>query len=274
MSDDDPRIASEPAGKPAGPAAGKAKPGLFGRLRTNFIAGVVVAAPIGITAWLIYWFVTGPMAEVDGFVRRALPSGDDRFSVILDAIPGVGVLVAFAAIVALGAFAKNFIGRAFIKAGQEILDAMPIVRSLHRFFKNVFETALQKSALSFKQVALVEYPSKGLWALAFVVGEGKGEFESALASEYPDPLNVFVPTVPNPTSGFCIFVSRSRAKLLKMSVEDAAKFVFSMGLVVPEFRNPDDAVRKLEEVAAAAREKRPFNLLLAGKGKASRNGSA
>lgn len=252
-----------------------AKSGFFSGLRSSFLAGVVVVAPIGITLALIYWFVTGPIAEVDAFVRRALPSGDDRFSVFLNAIPGLGVLIAFLAIIALGAFAKNFVGRAFIKAGEELLDSMPVVRNLYRFFKNVFETALQRSARSFKEVALIEYPSKGIWTVAFIVSDGKGEVRTALHDQFDDPVSVFVPTVPNPTSGFLLFVPKSRMKHLKMSVEDAAKMVFSLGLVVPDYHDADEAVRRLEELAAqTARERRPFSLLPAGRGKSSRNGSA
>ncbi|MEQ1929326.1 MAG: DUF502 domain-containing protein [Parvularculaceae bacterium] len=250
------------------PQSGKQRPrrSFWSSLWSSFMAGVVVVAPIGITIALIYWFVTDPMAKVDRFVRNALPGTE------ISVIPGLGVLVAFVAIIGLGAFAKNFIGRAFIKAGQEILEAVPVVRQLYRFFKNVFETALQQKERSFKEVALVEYPREGLWALAFVVGDGKGEIVPALADQYPDPVSVFVPTVPNPTSGFLIFVSRSRMKTLRMSVEDAAKMVFSLGLVVPDYASPEEAVRRLEELAKTAREKKPFHLHLPGRGKSNRNG--
>lgn len=252
-----------PAGRP------KPKRGLWPSLWSSFVAGVVVVAPIGITIALIYWFVTDPMAKVDRFVRNALPGTE------ISVLPGLGVLIAFIAIIALGAFAKNFVGRAFIKAGQEILEAVPVVRQLYRFFKNVFETALQQKEGTFKEVALIEYPREGLWALAFVVGEGKGEIVPALADRYTDPVSVFVPTVPNPTSGFLIFVSRALMKPLQMSVEDAAKMVFSLGLVVPDYASPEEAVRRLEEMAKSAktaREKRSFHLHLPGRGKSNRNG--
>ena len=249
-----------PGGRP------RPRKSFWSSLWSSFVAGVVVVAPIGITIALIYWFVTDPMAKVDRFVRGALPGAE------VSVVPGLGVLIAFIAIIALGAFAKNFVGRAFIRAGQEILEAVPIVRQLYRFFKNVFETALQQKERSFKEVALVEYPREGLWTLAFVVGDGKGEIPRALADQYVDPVSVFVPTVPNPTSGFLIFVSRSRMKALSMSVEDAAKMVFSLGLVVPDYATPEEAVRRLEEMAKTVREKRPFHLHLPGRGKSNRNG--
>src|SRR5690606_28424808 len=119
----------------------------------------------------IYWFVTGPMRKLDLFVRNILPAGDSNIETITRAIPGFGVIVAIAGLVVLGAFAKNFVGQTLSRTGEKILDSMPVVRNLHRFFKNVFETALQKSARSFTEVGLIEYPRKGLWAIAFVVGE-------------------------------------------------------------------------------------------------------
>jgi uncharacterized membrane protein len=280
MSDDNastPNLGSPNDAAPANPdPPGGSKPTrgqFFGNLRANFLAGVVVAAPVGITIWLIWWFLSGPVAGIDTFVKRAIPEWG-RFEAVLKAIPFLGVIVAIAAIVLLGAFTRNFVGRAFVKAGEEILDSVPVVRNLYRFFKNVFETALQKSRRSFKDVALIEYPSKGTWAIAFVIGDSAGEPRAALSDRIPDPVTVFVPTVPNPTSGFLLFVPRSAIKLLKMSVEDAAKMVFSLGLVVPDFQDPDEAVRQLEEAAAAASEKRPiFRLHLPGKDRTRTPGS-
>ena len=110
------------------------------------------------------------MTRLDTFVKNFLPAGDSNVETLTRAIPGMGVLIAILGIVLLGAFAKNFIGRSFIRAGEELFDSVPIVRNLYRFFKNVFETALQQSDRSFKEVALVEYPRRGAWVMAFVVG--------------------------------------------------------------------------------------------------------
>lgn len=239
------------------------KPSLLSGLRSSFVAGVVVAAPLAITAYIIYWFVSGPMRRLDLFVRNILPAGDSRIETITQAIPGFGVIVAIMALILLGAFAKNFFGNALIRMGEKALDRMPVVRNLHRFFKNVFETALQKSARSFKEVGLIEYPRKGLWALAFVIGDAQGEVKYRLTDEM---IGVFVPTVPNPTSGFLLFVPRAEFKLLTMSVEDAAKVVFSLGLVVPEFTAPEEAVARLEQMAQeAANEKRSILWRFAGR---------
>jgi len=225
---------------------------LAGNLRNSFLAGIVVAAPVGITIALIYWFVSGPMRRLDVFVKRLLPDGGGTLDAVLQYTPGIGVLIAVIALVLLGAFAKNFIGRSLIRFGEEILDAMPVVRNLYRFFKNVFETALQHSDRSFKEVALVQYPRPGTWAMAFVVGDAKGEVQHMLSDVGDDLTSIFVPTVPNPTSGFLLFLPREDLRILDMSVEEAAKVVFSMGLVVPEYSNGDDAVKKLEALAGEA----------------------
>jgi uncharacterized membrane protein len=249
-----------------GPPIRPKKSTLLSGLRSSFIAGIVVAAPMAITAYIIYWFITSPMKQLDSFVRQILPAGDSRLEAITQAIPGFGLLVAILAIIALGAFAKNFFGRAMIRMGEKLLDSMPVVRNLHRFFKNVFETALQKSARSFKEVGLIPYPRQGLWAIAFVVGDATGEVGYRLQGAGRDFLGVFVPTVPNPTSGFLIYVPRTEFLALSMSIEDAAKVVFSLGLVVPEFSAPEDAVKKLEQMAEkAAGARRPLLQRFAGK---------
>ncbi len=242
------------------------KPSLLSGLRSSFIAGIVVAAPMAITAYIIYWFITSPMKQLDSFMRQILPAGDSRLETITQAIPGFGLLVALILLTALGAFAKNFFGRAMIRTGEKLLDSMPVVRNLHRFFKNVFETALQKSARSFKEVGLIQYPRQGLWAIAFVVGEAAGEVGYRLRDKSDALVGVFVPTVPNPTSGFLIYVPRTDFIPLTMSIEDAAKVVFSLGLVVPEFSAPEDAVKKLEQMAEqAAQERRSLLQRFAGK---------
>jgi len=246
-----------------GPLIKPQKQGVISNIRSSFLAGIVVIAPIGITAAIVYWFVTGPMTRLDTFVKNILPAGDSNVEAITRAIPGFGVLVAILAIILLGAFAKNFIGRAFINVGENLLDSMPVIRSLYRFFKNVFETALQQSDRSFKEVALVEYPRKDAWVMAFVVGSAKGEIPVILnASENSENelTSIFVPTVPNPTSGFLLFVPRSDLKILQMSVEDAAKVVFSLGLVAPEFPSSDAAIRKLEDLADEVGQKKKKTL--------------
>ncbi|MEO1136515.1 MAG: DUF502 domain-containing protein [Pseudomonadota bacterium] len=252
-----------------GPLIQPKSQGFFSSLWSNFLAGVVVVAPIGITIWLFYLLFTGPMARLDTFVKRTLPVGDSTLESVLQVLPGVGVFVAFIAIVILGALARNFIGRSFIRAGERLFESVPIVRNVFGFFKNVFETALQQSDRSFKEVALVEYPRKDAWVMAFVVGETKGEVRARLDDMGERLTSIFIPTVPNPTSGFLLFVPRKDLRVLNMSVEEAAKVVFSLGLVSPEYADGDAAVRKLETIAEEARkdEKIPLRKRIFSSGK-------
>ncbi len=228
------------------------KPSFFSRLRNDLLTGIVVAAPLGITFWLVYVLVTGPLADLDGLVKRVIPG---RFipSNVLEYLPGAGIVVAIILLVLLGALAKNFIGRTVIKTGERLVDSMPVVRNLYGFFKNVFEMALQQSERSFKEVALVEYPREGLWVMAFVVTSTKGEISHKLADVSDNLVSVFVPTTPNPTSGFLLFVPSSDLRILDMTVEEGAKLIFSAGLVSPAYE-PTGYVEKLEQIAAGAIE--------------------
>lgn len=224
----------------------------LGSLRNNFFTGIVIAAPFFITIAVLYWMITGPLANLDSLVRENLPSKwlpdwalDDEQTPI---VPGLGVLVAVILLIMLGMMAKNFIGRFFINLGERTLDSTPVVRNLYGFFKNVFEMALQQSEQSFKEVALIEYPRAGLWTLCFVVTSTKGEVKHKMEDCGDDLCNVFVPTTPNPTSGFLLFVPRSTLRILDMTVEDGAKMIFSAGLVAPEFAHPDLPVIEPEKV--------------------------
>ena len=211
------------------------KTGPLGLLRNSFFAGVVLAAPLLITAGVMYWLITGPLAQVDGTVQSYIPDGwlPPEWADLY--VPGFGILVTVILLTLLGMLARNVIGRWFIGLGERVLDSTPLVRNLYGFFKNVFEMALQQSEQSFKEVAMIEYPRPGLWTLCFEVTSTKGEPQHVLDDIGSDMTNVFVPTTPNPTSGFLIFVPRSKLRILSMSVEDGAKMIFSAGLVAPEF---------------------------------------
>lgn len=221
--------------KRRGDAPKPMKQGPLAGLRNSFFAGVVIAAPLLITFGVMYWLITGPLAQVDGTVQRYIPDAwlppgwADLY------VPGFGILVTIILLTLVGVIAKNVIGRWFIQIGERVVDSTPLVRNLYGFFKNVFEMALQQSEQSFKEVAMLEYPRPGLWTLCFVVTRTKGEPQHVLTDIGDDMTNVFVPTTPNPTSGFLLFVPRSKLRLLSMSVEDGAKMIFSAGLVAPEF---------------------------------------
>ncbi len=240
-----------------GPLIQPKKDSLLSRLWSSFLAGVVVVAPIGITIWLFYLLITGPMARLDTFVKNTLPVSESVREQVLQVLPGLGVLVAIVILIFLGAFAKNFIGRSFIRGGERLFESVPIVRNVFGFFKNVFETALRQSDRSFKEVALVEYPRKDAWVMAFVVGETKGEVRTRLEDMGEHLTSIFIPTVPNPTSGFLLFVPRKDLRILSMTVEEAAKVVFSLGLVTPDYMDGEEAAKRLEALAEEARAEKP-----------------
>nr|WP_306467209.1 DUF502 domain-containing protein [Limimaricola sp. G21655-S1] len=209
---------------------------LIGILRNNFIAGVVVIAPIGLTVWLI-WAVVG---WIDGWV---LPFVPDRFNpeqYIGINLRGVGVIFFILFTFLVGALAKGFVGRSLIRMGESLVGRMPVVRSVYSGLKQIAETVFAQTETSFDQACLIEYPRKGLWALAFISTTAKGEVARKLPTD-GDIVTVFLPTTPNPTSGFLLFLPRADVIVLDMTVEDAAKLVISAGLVTPTDRgHPKD----------------------------------
>ncbi len=213
-------------------------------LRGSFLTGLVVIAPIGLTVWLI-WTVVG---WVDGFVLPFVPDyyhpetmvkrwfGEDTNI----NIRGLGVIFFLVFTVVVGWIAKGLIGRSFIAWGESLVDRMPIVRSIYNGLKQIAETVFAQSDTTFDKACLVEYPRKGIWAVAFVSTTTKGEVDKRIPREEP-LISVFLPTTPNPTSGFLLFVPREDVILLDMSVEDAAKLVISAGLVYPNEKTPSAA---------------------------------
>ena len=215
--------------------------GIFAGLRASFITGIVVIAPVGLTVWLI-WTVIG---WVDSFVLPFVPGAyqpERLFQRIFGPetqvnIRGLGVIFFLFFTVLVGWIAKGVIGRALIRWAEHLVDRMPVVRSIYSGVKQIAETVFAQSERSFEKACLVEYPRKGIWALGFISTEAKGEV-SRKAQTGSDLLTVFVPTTPNPTSGFLLFFPREDVIELDMSIEDAAKLVISAGLVYPNQKDP------------------------------------
>ncbi|PPB81545.1 putative membrane protein [Albidovulum inexpectatum] len=209
--------------------------GLVARLRANFFTGLVVVAPIGLTLWLI-WTVTG---WIDSWVLPLIPAPykPDQILRTLFGIDyavnlrGLGVVVFLAFTVFVGWIAKGIMGRSLISLGESIVDRMPIVRSIYNGVKQVAETVLSQTEAKFDKACLIEYPRKGIWAVGFVSTRAKGEILARLPDD--EVMTVFLPTTPNPTSGFLLYVPKQDVIFLDMSVEDAAKLVISAGLVYP-----------------------------------------
>ncbi len=204
-----------------------ARGGFVRRLRNYFLTGIIVAAPIGITIWLSLQIVE----IIDNSVTGLVP---DRFhpeNYLPVGIPGIGVLILLIGLTLIGFVTANFLGRTLLGFGERFVDRMPVVRSIYGALKQIFETVLAQSSTSFREVVLVEYPRKGVWALAFVTSTTRGEVQNLVEDEV---VNVFLPTTPNPTSGFLLFVPRRDLVVLHMTVEEGIKMVISGGLVTPE----------------------------------------
>lgn len=213
-------------GGPAGDGEDKAGVSLGARWRTNFLTGLVVIAPLYLTVWLIWSFVS----IVDYKVERMLPSGWALQEYIN--FPGYGLLIFVVFTALIGAMAKNLFAAQAIRWGERMLARLPIVRSIYNGIKQIAETVLVQSKSSFQKACLIEYPRRGMWAVAFISTRAQGEI--ARRAPEDDLVGVFMPTTPNPTTGFLMFVPRRDVVELDMSVEEAAKLVISAGLVTPE----------------------------------------
>lgn len=206
--------------------------GRFATLRASFLTGLVVVTPIGVTAWLI-WTVAG---WVDGWVLPMVPHELRPEHYIGVNLRGIGVVIFLVFTLVVGWLAKGIFGRALIRIGESIVDRMPIVRSVYSGIKQIAETVFSQGEDKFDRACLIDYPRQGIKAVAFVSSTAKGEV-ARRAEAADDPLiSVFLPTTPNPTSGFLLFVPKSQVTYLDMSVEDAAKLIISAGLVYPPER--------------------------------------
>lgn len=232
--------ASEGEGDPLALLQPAEEPSFTARLRTWFFTGLVVAAPI----WITLYVASGFIEVVDDYVTALLPARYNPEQYLPFSIPGLGLLILAILLTLTGFLTANFIGRRALTAAERLVGRMPVIRTIYGGLKQIIETAVSQSERSFTQAVLVEYPRRGLWAIAFVTSDSKGEVGAKAGAaaaqrmeenwETDELVNVFLPTTPNPTSGFLLFVPKRDVIPLNMSVEDAAKMVISAGMVTPE----------------------------------------
>ena len=203
------------------------------RLRNYFLAGILVTAPIGITVYLVSTFVS----MVDDWVTPLIPTRYLPEAYLPFSIPGFGLVVAFVGLVLVGALTANVAGRLLVLTSERILARMPVIRGVYGAVKQLTETVFGSQSAAFREVVLVEYPRRGLWSLGFITGVTEGEVQDLTDDQV---VNVFVPTTPNPTSGFLLFVPRRDLVDLSMSVEEWIKMVISGGIVMPPDRRTDE----------------------------------
>ncbi|WP_136443618.1 DUF502 domain-containing protein [Pacificoceanicola onchidii] len=213
------------------------RPGIFASLRSSFLTGLVVILPVGLTIWLV-WKVFG---LIDGFVLPLVPANLNPEQYIGINLRGVGVIFLFLFTIIVGWIAKGLIGRSLIRFGESLVERTPVVRSVYSGIKQIAETVFAQSERSFEKACLVEYPRKGIWAIAFISTDTRGEVAEK-AQTMGGMVSVFVPTTPNPTSGFLLFFPKDDVIELDMTIEEAAKLVISAGLVYPNGEKAKAAV--------------------------------
>ncbi|KPA22491.1 hypothetical protein shim_07750 [Shimia sp. SK013] len=211
----------------------KRKASFLGRLRSSFLTGIVVILPIALTIWLL-WTLVG---WVDSFVLPLIPDTIQPEKYIGINLRGVGLIIFLIFTVVVGWIAKGLLGRSLIHWGEGLVSRMPVVRSIYSGVKQIAETIFAQTERSFEKACLIEYPRRGIWAIGFISTTAKGEVADTAATT-GDLMSVFVPTTPNPTSGFLLFFPKDDIVELEMSVEDAAKLVISAGLVYPNAKDP------------------------------------
>ncbi|MEM7445746.1 MAG: DUF502 domain-containing protein [Pseudomonadota bacterium] len=212
----------------------RSKHPLWGRIRAYFLAGILVTAPISLTLYLAWLFIS----FIDTQVSAILPPNLNPETYLPFSIPGIGLLLVFVALTVIGGLTAGYIGRLIVRASEVVLARMPVIRSVYGALKQIFETVLANQSSAFRDVVLIEYPRRGIWSLAFVTGKTEGEVQNLTEDE---TINIFVPTTPNPTSGFLLFVPRRDLVVLDMTVEEGIKMVVSAGIVTPPDGRPEEA---------------------------------
>lgn len=200
----------------------------FARLRTYFFTGLVILAPVAITVWATIWFI----GIFDSWVKPLIPSTYNPDFYLPFKVPGTGLVFALLIITIVGFLGANLVGRTIIGWWDGLVNRTPVVRSIYKGSKQIFETMFSEKGASFQKVCLVEWPRRDAWSIAFV----SREVDSGQVGLKPGKkmFAVYVSTTPNPTSGYVFFVEESEVKILDMTVEDGLKLVISMGLVFPE----------------------------------------
>ena len=204
----------------------KAKPTLLGWLRSCFFTGLLAVAPVLITFYVIRLTVQ----LLDGAATSLFPKKYAPSNYLPYDIPGFELFLGFFVLIIIGAFVKNYFGAKMLRWGEHVVNSIPGVRSIYSSVKQIIDTVTKSNSASFREVVLVEYPRKGMWAIAFVTGKTQGEVQRITDDEV---INLFIPTTPNPTSGFLLFVPKADIIPLHMTVDQGIKMVISAGIVTP-----------------------------------------
>ncbi|MEM7619569.1 MAG: DUF502 domain-containing protein [Pseudomonadota bacterium] len=225
---------------------------MISKLRNYFLTGLIVVGPLFITIYAVWTFVTWVDALVKPYLPEfpSIPEAYDitrYFPFALPDIPGIGLIFAVFTLMVVGAFMANLFGQTVLGYSEKMLGRMPIIRNVYQALKQIFETVLSQSGSSFQKIGLVEYPRRGIYSLVFVSKETAGEIAHKHNEAYDhnkdeELISVFLPTTPNPTSGYLLFLPRKDIQILDMSVEEGAKMLISAGLIEPGVDQNDATV--------------------------------
>lgn len=203
-----------------------AKPKFLGKLRNYFLAGILVTAPIAITIYVTWGF----LKFLDNKITPLIPEVYNPNTYLPVEIPGLGLLIAITFFIIIGWLTRNFLGRFFVRISENIVERLPVINTIYGAVKQIFETVMASKSDAFKEVVMFEYPRKGIWVLGFVTGVTKGEVQTVTDNE---TVNIFLPTTPNPTSGFLLFLPKKDLIYMKMTVEEGIKMIVSGGIITP-----------------------------------------
>jgi uncharacterized membrane protein len=204
-------------------------------LKRYLIAGLLIWVPITVTLFVLRFVMNILGAFFDYFPQSYQPQGSWSWS-----IPILGIVSAFLIMIVTGFLGTNFIGRRLVRFGEAIVNRIPLVNTVYNGAKQIMETFFAPENQGFKKVFLVEYPRKGLWSVSFQTGECDRKIESQLQKNM---ITIFIPTTPNPTSGFLMMIEREDAIALDITVEQALKFVISLGVVQPSVEQAKQAFK-------------------------------
>jgi len=199
-------------------------------MRRYLIAGLLVWVPLGITIWVLHALVSALDQTLLLVPESWRPEALFGFG-----IPGLGVLLSFLILMLTGILAANFVGARLILLWEGLLSRIPFVKSIYSSVKQVSDTLLSEQGNAFRKALLVEFPHPGSWTIAFLTGTPAPSIAPLLGEEH---VSVYVPTTPNPTGGYFLIVPKSRVREVDMSVDDALKYIISMGVVAPRARTP------------------------------------
>lgn len=199
------------------------------KLKNYFFTGLLLVVPVAMTFMVVRWLVS----LMDSMLISVLPGALHPDLLFGLSSPGVGLVATLLLILAIGMLAANIFGRSLVNFSERMVDRIPIVKGIYMLFKQVSDTVFNRDRGAFRQVVLIEYPRKEIWSVAFVTGVSSGEVQTVTERKL---VNIFVPTTPNPTSGFYILVPEDDMIPLTMTVEEAFKLIISGGMVTPPIR--------------------------------------